>query len=148
MTVHLWNYEAALLEMERFREANSLVLDTWELMQGRLREVEEALKAFARENGPEEDERFIVTVTPKTRRWYDADTVLKMAPHVAQMPGVMELNRERVNQLAKAKAFDAAVIKAAYREEALTPAVKITRKHRQDEVYSLGEAATGLGLRD
>ena len=63
MSVELWNYEAALLEMERFREHNSLVLDTWELMQGRLREVEEALKDFARQNGPEEDERFAVDVT-------------------------------------------------------------------------------------
>lgn len=130
MSVELWNYEAALLEMERFREHNSLVLDTWELMQGRLREVEEALKDFARQNGPEESESFIVTVQAKFRRWLDADIVVEMAPYVKDIPGVMvwSVDKDKITALAKGGMLPNNVTEAAYREERLTPAVSIKAK--------------------
>ena len=133
MSNALEEFTLAAQALSEFERQHALVLNEYADLHVQEAGAAEALRKHARSNGPEENEVFTVTVQTKMKRWYDADTVLALAPYVAEMPGVMEVNRERITQLAKAKAFSDEVITAAYREEALTPAVTIKRKETSEE---------------
>lgn len=121
-------YTGDMRALEEFKTIHAETFAQYERMCQIVNNAEAELRAACREFGPCENDTYTVTVQTKTRKWFDADKVLELAPYVAEMPGVMEVNRERINQLAKAKAISVEVLEAAYREEALTPAVTIKRK--------------------
>jgi hypothetical protein len=114
--------------MEDFWNENHVILANYAELQKEIAEAEDILKAHARIQGSEENGYYTITVQNKTRKWFDADIILKLAPYVKDMPGVMAVDRDRIAQLAKAGGIAKDVVKAAYKEEAMTPAVSIKAK--------------------
>ena len=92
--------------------------------------AELALKAFARDNGPEENSYFTVSVQAKARRWLDTDVVLTACPWVWDIPGVVvkSIEKSKIEALAKSGMIPEAVVAEAQRAEQLTAAVTVKPK--------------------
>jgi hypothetical protein len=123
--------------LERYTEAkrilNAFEADYEELfrdyrnLQQAVTDADSELRTWARDNGPTENDHFTVTVQYKTRKWYDADKILELAPEVRNLKGVVveTIDKSKIEALAKGGMIDAAIAKKAYREEPMTPAVSI-----------------------
>jgi hypothetical protein len=127
-STELETYTAIKIMVEAFQTANQSILDDYVSLQKSLAVAEDCLKARARILGGELNDYYTITVQSKTRKWFDADIILKLAPYVKDMPGVMAVDRDRIAQLAKAGAIAEDVVKAACKEEPMTSAVTIKAK--------------------
>jgi hypothetical protein len=126
----LGDYTAARAELAAFERLHAETLDMHREMSARVMRTEDMLKRWARENGNLENDAYYVIVTQKTRKWYDADRIIELAPYVREMPGVVTqtIDRAVVERFARAGAIDKAICEQAYHEEAMTPAVSIREK--------------------
>jgi len=116
--------------MLAFQCEHAGVIGEWGDLTASVVAAENELKAWARDNGPCENDSFAVTVTQKARKWYDADKIVELAPYVKGIPGVVvqSIDRLKVETLAQHGMIDAAICQQAYHEEAMTPAVSIRPK--------------------
>lgn len=130
ITTPLGEYTEARAEWAAFKQAHAETLDMLREIEARVMRTEDTLKRWARENGSLENDTYSVIVTNKTRKWYDADKIIELAPYVREMPGVVTqtIDRAVVERFAKAGAIDKAICDQAYHEEAMTPAVSIREK--------------------
>ncbi len=120
-------YTEAIQNLQRWEAEHIQMIAHWTSLKLKANDAEGDLKSHCRENGPCKNECFTVTVTRKTRKWYDTDYILEHAPFVLTIPGVVvqTVDKTKIEALAKAKAIDAGICAAALREEELTPAVSI-----------------------
>ncbi len=125
----LENYTQARQRLARYKYDHQSILDEYETLLGAVAGAETALKETVRVYGQDvENAYYAVTITVKKRRWYDADKVIELAPYIAQIPGVMAVDRLRVEQLIRAKAVPEEVATQAYHEEFMMPALSIKEK--------------------
>ena len=128
----LQRYTAIADTLDTFTAQYATVISRYATLQQAKDEAEIALKRWARDHGTIENDSFKVNVQYKIRSWYDADEILRLAPYVREIPGVVEqtINKAKIEALAKAKAIDESVCQQALREEPMVPAVSIKVKER------------------
>lgn len=126
----LERYTAAKRALNLFEIASEALFREYHALQQEAAEAEAELKAWARDNGPCENNSFTVAVQYKMRKWYDADKILELAPHVRQLKGVVveTIDKRRIEVLAQEGMIDAAIAQQAYHEDPMTPAVSIKVK--------------------
>jgi hypothetical protein len=136
----LAEYTTAAFNLEDFKDAHASVLVDLERLQTKLNQTEAALKEFARGvNSPEaksltalglENQAFVVTVTHKLRKWYDADMILERYPAVRELEGVVitTMDKKKIELLAKGGMIPQEIADLAFKAEPMTPEVRIKRK--------------------
>lgn len=128
ITDPLAEYTAALRNLREYEYDHKPIIDYRQELLDAANQAKDRLIVHARIVGAMENDLVIVRVQPKTNRWYDADLIIKLAPQVMQMEGVMKVDKARVVELAKARAIPADVVEQAKREEPATTAVTIREK--------------------
>jgi hypothetical protein len=125
----LADYSVAYESLEAFKAEHFTILAQLEFLQQCVTGAETVLKAACREHGTVANERFVVTVQTKWRRWYDVDTLVVRVPSLKEIPGVIvqTVDRAKVESLIKAGTVAKADAEAVLHTEALTPAVTIKR---------------------
>ena len=125
----LMEYTQAAAALDLYREQNRAVLVELEQRETTVRRREATLKELCRQLGPVENANYAVTVQQKTRRWYDADRILELAPWVRDVPGVLvtSIDKAKIEALVKASVVPSDIAEQALRSEPLTPAVTIRR---------------------
>ncbi|MBI2934626.1 MAG: hypothetical protein HYY29_03540 [Chloroflexi bacterium] len=130
MSDTLEKYTLVQAEKAAFEAEHAYLLNLYADLNIACDAAEAELKRFARSNGPEENAQFVVTVQPKSRRWFDTDYILDNCPWIRDVPGVIvqAVDKGKVEALVKGGMIPEGVAKAAQCEEALTAAVSIKAK--------------------
>jgi hypothetical protein len=123
-------YTLAAIALAKFEKRHQSMFEIYRALKADLDKAEAALKEDARYTGPCENGDFIVTVQTKSKRWYDADKIIELAPWVRDVPGVVvtTINRDAITALVKIKTIPEEIAKQALHEEPMTPAVTIKAK--------------------
>ncbi len=132
-TFVMLRYTGYMQSLDAFKEKHKAILEEYEEILAGLAGAEKDLKEYARDNGDLEDDVFSVTVQKKSRRSYDAESLLDAAPWLLQAGAlVVTADKAKVEALAKGDMLPSDVVEAAKREEELTPAVSIRRKEAKE----------------
>lgn len=126
----LQEYTRAYLNLQRFREANSLLCASLETLEGMVAEAEATLRADARELGPMRNEIIEVLVQYPTRRSYDGALLLKRAPWLETAGAckrvvMVDVDPKKVQALVKKGMLTEEALLGVITEKPLTPAVTI-----------------------
>ena len=103
-------------------------------LTGATGDAENVLKLALRESPLDviEDERFVVTKTEKTRRYYNVDLLISLYPQVRDMPGVVKVvetvDKKLVEKLIKLEQIPPATADLALVEEPMTASVSIRER--------------------
>lgn len=126
----LQEYTQTWLNLQRFREANSLLIATLETLEGMLAEADATLRAHARQVGPMRDEITEVLVQYPTSRIYDGALLLKRAPWLETAGAckrvvMVDVDPKKVQALVKKGMLAEEALEGVISEKPLTPAVTI-----------------------
>lgn len=122
-------FTVARLAIARWEREHDELMQQYAALKQAAMEAEDALRQWARANGPVANAEWEVTVTHPMRRSFDAEGLLKAEPWLNQVPGVVTtqtvVNRDKIMALVKNEMIHPDVSARFMIEEPMTPAVLI-----------------------
>lgn len=130
----LERYTTIILGIKTFEEENADTFQKYNALLGEKDRMELDLKAWAKENGDVENGFVKVQKISRWSKSYDVETLKKDKKTLKILKDndayflEEKVDKLKVDELAKNGKIDRAILREAYREEELSPAIKITVK--------------------
>lgn len=125
----LQEYTNTILAINQFKEKHADVFNEFEKLMELKGQQEVELKNWAKENGDQNNGVVAVRVDKKYKKWYDVET-LKQSEYwrvISENAYSIEekINKDKLDEMAKEGSISRELLRDAFREEEMSPAVSI-----------------------